>query len=172
MQIQAGGDRSMFECETRLNGLMLGFLRKILQDIDDSQLGVPIVEGGNPPAFTLGHLVVVNDYALKSLGEARLAPAEWHKRFRPGASPKDDQSPWPAKSELLQLLENGCQRIVTAAAKADPERMNQPHNSDFFKETPVKTVGDTIAHLMTSHLAFHIGQISAWRRVQGKPHFI
>jgi DinB superfamily len=159
----------MFDREVRLNGLLFRLLQKLLLDIDDSLLSRPLADNGNPPAFTLGHLAIVNDYALKSFGEPRLAPAEWHKRFRPGASPKDDPSPLPSKAELLQLLETGGQKIREAATKADPERMNQPHNSDFFKDTPVKTVADTVAHLMTSHFAFHIGQISAWRRLQGKP---
>jgi uncharacterized damage-inducible protein DinB len=160
----------MFERESRLNGLMFGFLLKVLEDADDEQLSVPLTNGGNPPAFILGHLAVINDYALRFLGEQRVAPQEWHKRFRPGASPKDDSSPFPTKAELLQVLQAGHERILALAKDADPERMNQPQTSDFFKGTPVETIGDVLAHMMTSHLAFHTGQISAWRRLQGKPH--
>jgi hypothetical protein len=159
----------MFEREIRLNGLMYGLMQKVVQEFDDTQLQRPLAEGGNSPAFILGHLAIVNDYALKNLGQQRIASAEWHKRFRPGASPKDDSSPLPTKAELLETLEKGRRQIYEAVANADPEKMNQPQTSDFFKDSPVKTIGDVVAHLLTTHLAFHLGQISAWRRLQGKP---
>lgn len=159
----------MFDRELRLYGLMYGILQKLLADIDEKRLTHPLCEGGNPPAWILAHLAVVNDYALKNLGEQRVAPAEWHKRFRPGASPTADPAPLPSKAELIETLETGRRRIVEAVEKVDPEKMAQPQNSDFFKNSPIKTVGDVIGHLLTTHFAFHLGQISAWRRVEGKP---
>jgi hypothetical protein len=159
----------MFEREIRLNGLMYGLLHKLLHEVDETRFQHPLVESGNSPAWILSHLAVVNDYCLKNLGEQRILPAEWHKRFRPGATPKDDPSPLPSKAELLETLEAGRRRISEAVAKADPEKMEQPQNSDFFKDSPVKTIGDVVAHLLTTHFAFHLGQISAWRRLEGQP---
>lgn len=159
----------MFERELRLNGLMNGYLSRLLQDSDDAALAVPIAGGGNPPAWILAHLVVTNDYALRLLGEPRLAPAEWHKRFAPGVTPTDDPSLLPSKTELLEKLGDGRRQLAAAAPKADPARMAEPQTSPFFKDTPVETVGDVVAHLLTTHLALHMGQLSAWRRVQGRP---
>ncbi len=158
----------MFEHEIRLNALMHGLLTKILADVDDSQMDIPPAEGVNPPAFTLAHLVVTNDYALRILGQPRTAPAEWHKRFRPGASPKDDLSPYPSKAALLEAFDASCRKLRECAAAADPQSMNQPHNAELLKGSPVVTTGDALAHLLASHLAFHVGQLSAWRRMQGK----
>jgi uncharacterized damage-inducible protein DinB len=162
----------MFEREIRLNGLMYGLLQKLSNEFDDAAFQRPLTEGGNSPAYILGHLAIVNDYALRNLGQQRIASAEWHKRFRPGASPKDDTSPLPTKAELLEVLEKGRRLICEACMSVDPEKMNQPQTSDFFKDSPVKTVGDVVGHLLTTHLAFHLGQISAWRRMQGKPPII
>jgi hypothetical protein len=158
----------MFEREVRLNGLMNGMLSLLLKDVDDAELAVPIASGGNPPAWILAHVVVANDYALRMLGGDRVAPAEWHKRFGRGMSPKEDQNPLPSKAELVAKLEQGRQQIATAAARVDPARMNEPHNVEFFKDTPVECIGDVVAHLMTTHLSIHLGQLSAWRRVQGR----
>jgi hypothetical protein len=36
----------------------------------------------------------------------------------------------------------------------------------------VKTMGDIVTHLLTTHFAFHIGQISAWRRLEGQSFLI
>jgi DinB superfamily len=160
----------MFERELRLNGLMYGLMQKLLHEIDETRFQHPLVEGGNSPAWILSHLAVVNDYCLKNLGEQRILPAEWHKRFRPGAAPKDDPSPMPTKTELLETLEKGRRQICETIAKVDPERMEQPQNSDFFKDSPVKTIGDVVAHLLTTHFAFHLGQISSWRRLEGQPY--
>jgi DinB superfamily len=160
---------NMFERELRLNGLMNGYLARLLADFDDSQLEQPIVTGGNPPAWILAHLAVANDYALRMLGEPRLAPAEWHKRFGPGRSPREDPNPLPSKMELAEKLTNGHQALAAAVPKADPERMNEPQTVEFFKGTPVETIGDVVAHLLATHLAMHLGQLSAWRRAQGRP---
>ena len=159
----------MFERELRLNGLMNGYLARLLNDLDDAHCAVPIAEKGNPPAWVLAHLVVTNDYGLRVLEEERVAPPEWRKRFGPSTSPWDDPSPLPSKTELVQKLEESRQRLTAGATKADPARMNQPHGIDFFKGSPVETNADFIAHLLTTHLAGHLGQLSAWRRVQGKP---
>jgi hypothetical protein len=163
-------EASMFERELRLNGLMHGYLSRLLQDLDDAQLDVPVASAGDPPAWILAHLVVANDYALRLLGAPRIASAEWHKRFGRGVSPKDDQSPLPSKTELVQKLEEGRQLLVATAVKAEPDRMEEPNKVDFFKDTPVTTVGDVVGHLLTTHLAVHIGQLSAWRRMLGRPH--
>jgi hypothetical protein len=162
----------MFDRELRLYGLMYGLMQKLLAEVDESRFQHPLCEGGNSPAWILSHLAVVNDYCLKNFGEQRIASAEWHKRFRPGAMPKDDPSPLPSKAELLEVLEKGRRRIMETAASVDPEKMNQPQTSDFFKDSPVKTVGDVVAHLLTTHFAFHVGQISAWRRLEGQSFLI
>jgi len=159
----------MFEREIRLNGLMNRLLTGMLADMDEVQLLAPISDVGNPPAWILGHLAVCNDYALRILGGPRLAPAEWHKRFGRGMSPKDDPSPLPTKRELVEKLAEGRDQLAPAAAKVDPERMNQPHNVELFKDSPLQTQGDILAHLMTTHFAGHVGQLSVWRRTYGKP---
>ena len=162
----------MFDRELRLYGLMYGLLQNLLKDIDEIRFHHPLCEGGNSPAWILSHLAVVNDYCLKNFGEQRIAPAEWHKRFRPGALPKNDPAPLPSKAEVMEVLEKGRRRIFETAANVDPEKMDQPHTADIFKDSPVKTVGDVVAHLLTTHFAFHIGQISSWRRLEGKLHLI
>ena len=130
----------MFEREIRLNTFMYGLLPKLLHEVDEARFQHPLVESGNSPAWILAHLAVVNDYCLKNLGEQRILPAEWHKRFRPGAKPQDDPSPLPSKAELLETLEKGRRQIGEVIAKVDPARMEQPQNSDFFKDSPIKTI--------------------------------
>ncbi len=46
--------------------------------------------------------------------------------------------------------------------------MEQPHAVEILKPTNLKTNGDVLAHLMCTHMAFHIAQLSACRRKSGK----
>jgi hypothetical protein len=50
--------------------------------------------------------------------------------------------------------------------------MSQPQTAELLKNTPLKTIGDVMDHLLTTHFAFHIGQLSAWRRLEGKSFLI
>jgi hypothetical protein len=48
--------------------------------------------------------------------------------------------------------------------------MSEPHTLELrFLKGPLPTVGDLLAHLMTTHEAAHLGQLSAWRRLLGLP---
>jgi len=46
--------------------------------------------------------------------------------------------------------------------------MDQPHSVQILKETPIRTNGDLLAHLMSTHQSFHLAQLSACRRKAGK----
>jgi hypothetical protein len=56
------------------------------------------------------------------------------------------------------------------AKSADDEALNQPHGVELLNDTVLNTVGDVVAHLMTTHLAFHAAQLSAWRQGSGHKH--
>jgi DinB superfamily len=154
----------VFEQEVKLNGLMIGMMSQSLANVDDAELAKPAFPGWNPPAWILGHLAVTNDFALRNLGEPPVTSSEWRKRFRPGAKPEEDKSPYPTKAELLSTLQTGRERIIAGIAKVDPEKLKQPHGVDLLQGSPLKTVGDVLSHLLTTHYAFHMGQLSAWRR--------
>jgi hypothetical protein len=47
--------------------------------------------------------------------------------------------------------------------------MAKPQSFPFFVNTPIKTVGDCVALLMTTHFSTHIGQLSLMRRQLGRP---
>ncbi len=49
-----------------------------------------------------------------------------------------------------------------------PEVLDAPHAIELLKTTVLKTNGDVLAHLMTTHESFHLAQLSACRRKAGK----
>ncbi len=159
----------MFERESRLFGLMITYCRQLTDDLADHQLHERAAPGANSPGWILGHLAVATDYALRLLGHEPQCPESWHRRFGMGSTPPPSASEYPSKAELLGALSRGHELTCAAAAAAPADRLREPHGSELFKRTPVQTVGDLVAHLMTTHIAMHLGQLSFWRRLNGRP---
>ena len=157
----------MFEREIRLYRFMLGYLRSIAKDLDDGQLMLPPSEGVNPPAWVLAHLAIVNDSALRILGVGPVCPREWHSAFGMGKKPSELTIMYPSKVELLEKIEEGHALVCETAKSADPAAMDKPHSFAPFKGSPIETMGDLMAHLLTTHFASHVGQLSLMRRQLG-----
>ncbi len=162
----------MFERELTLYQFTLNHLRLLAADIDDAQLHVPPFEGANPPVWILGHLAVATDYAGRILGLEPQCPKPWHAQFGPGSKPAELKSPLPGKAELVTAIERGNRRVSEAVPKASADVLSQPHSVEILKPTNLKTLGDVLAHLMTTHQAFHVAQLSMCRRKSGKPWFV
>lgn len=162
----------MFERELTLYKFNLKYLRYLSADLEEADMGVAPFAGANPPVWILGHLAISTDFAGGLLGLEPVCPEEWRKPFAPGNLPTALPSPCPGKGQLLQAIENGHGRVSEAAPHASAEAMNTPHDIAFFKPTVLATVGDVLAHVMTTHIAFHLAQLSACRRKAGKPPLI
>ena len=158
----------MFERELTLYEFNLNYLRMLMADLAESDLGMAPFEGGNPPVWILGHLATATDYAARLLGLEATCPRRWQKQFAPGTKPADLKPPLPTKSELLAAIEEVHRRVSQAAQSASAEAMNKPHDLELLKPTVLTTNGDVVAHLMTTHIAFHLAQLSACRRKSGK----
>jgi hypothetical protein len=160
----------MLEYERSAYAWVLDYARKLADGIAEADMAVQPAPGMNTPLWILGHLAIVADYAAKLLGEPRECPRPWHVAFGPGSKPDTVPEPAPTKAELLAALESQHARISAAAARVDAERLRQPHP---FELAPLKaafpTVGELLTHMMTTHPAMHLGQLSAWRRLRGLP---
>ncbi len=148
---------------------MFGYLSKLVGDMTDEELARPVPGAVNPPAYILGHLAICNDSALDLLGQPAICPPAWHEAFAPGRTPSEVDFEYPSKDELLTKIGEGVERICASAPHASPEAMARPQTFPFFKNTPIKTVGDCVALLMTTHFSLHAGQLSVMRRQLGRP---
>lgn len=157
----------MFAQEITLFHFMNGYLQKVLTGFSDEALTQPVPGAVNPPAYILGHLAISNDFALSLLKQPTVCPKSWAVAFGPGSSPDKMKIEFPSRIALLEALQTGYERIVAAAPDADPEAMAQPHSVAVFQGTPIQTVGDCVALLMTTHFSLHIGQLSLMRRQRG-----
>lgn len=157
----------MFESACNVCGFMTQYSLRALADVDESRLDHQPLPDVNTPRWILGHLAISSDYALQALGVPTRCPKEWHKRFGPGSAPISD-GPNPSKDELIKAVIDGYAAACAASCHADAALMARPHAAAILKDTPIKTIGDLVTHLLTTHIAFHLGQLSAWRRQIGR----
>lgn len=159
---------SMFDNEIVLHKFMLGYVRMLLSDVPEEEMDQQSIAGGNPPRWILTHLAICTDYAARALGSDLRCPKDWHKTYGPGSSPGAKLETVPSKDELLAALSAGVDRVNELAASADPSKLGGPHGLAILATSPIQTVQQFVAHLMTTHIAGHVGQLSAWRRAMGR----
>ena len=156
----------MFERECALYDFLREYAHRLTGDLSDSDLGRQPAPGINPPGWILGHLVVAADYGLQLLGVAKVCPDAWHARFKPTSVP--DGGPYPPLAELLAKYDEVHAALPAAALRATSEWAGNPHPFEPLREA-LPTQGMLMAHLLTTHEAIHLGQLSAWRRAAGLP---
>ena len=145
----------------------LTYAQKLVADVPDAQLSAQPVAGRtlNHAAFVLGHLTWTSRRALTYLGEGSASAVEGGDLFGMGAVPHSERSRYPSKEKLLGELEDAHARLAAAITKAMPESLQQPAPERARGRFP--TMGHMLLHMLTSHEATHLGQLSAWRRALG-----
>lgn len=157
----------MFEHQRRIYEFNLFYAEKLADELSETQLDWQPAADVHPARWVLVHLALSTDYAGKLLGLKRQCPKEWHASYGPGSPAVDASAPKPTKVELLESLRTGHQRIADAVAGVDAATLEQPHGVVFMESSPLTTKGDLLSHLMTSHEATHLGQLSILRRQLG-----
>lgn len=160
----------MFETERRLYAFLLDYAHSLVADIDDADLARIPIPGMNHPGWILGHLALAADYGVAQLDGTVTLPETWSKQFGPGSPALFDRAAYPSKDSLIQTHRDAHARLSAASETATPEVMARPHTLSLaFLKGKIDTKGELVSHLMTTHEATHIGQLSAWRRATGRP---
>jgi hypothetical protein len=145
----------------------LGYAEKLAADLSDEELAVQPHAGMNHAAWTLGHVALGSDFVALLLAAPTVTDKRWMATYGPRSMPVSDRSRYASKDELLATMRTTHARAIELLAAATAEQLAGPNETPFF---PVEfpTVGALITHLMTTHAALHLGQLSAWRRALGK----
>lgn len=170
----------MDETFRTLYALNLGYCRRLIQDIEESEMYVQPSPGVNPPAWLLGHLAFCTDYALDLVGQPRRLPESWHEWFGMQSKPVPEPSEQelgpskekrlPTKEELWNRHAEGHEAVAEASKTVSAEVLAEPNPLPIeFLVRALPTKGDLLAHLMATHEAAHLGHLSNWRRQTGRP---
>jgi hypothetical protein len=155
--------------------LSLGYADRLLKGVPAERFARFAVVGGqivesNHPAFVYGHL---NLYALKILHQigcpAPPVPEHFEIRFSKDAKCVDDPDLdlYPSMDEIVTFFHEG-HRMVTGALRSTPDDVfQQPNPAEGRMKELFPTIGSVQAFYCGGHMMMHLGQVSAWRRMEG-----
>ena len=158
----------MFAHELKLFAFHRDFAHLLADPVPADRFAEQPAAGVNHPAWILGHLAVSADFGLRFSGATTVCPPGWQPLFAPGSLPQADPGVYPGKNELLAAYDTVHEKLTAAVPHADPAALSGPQPLGFLRPH-IDTVGDLLSHILSTHEAFHLGQLSTWRRVLGFP---
>jgi hypothetical protein len=145
---------------------LLKSAERMLEGLDDSHRALEPQPGIKTAGWLIGHLAVTGDFARKLYGRPPMCPVEWRTAFNPGSQPSGEANTYAPMTTLTTAFREVYADLAAAAAESDPfsitvENPFAPARAAF------PTAGEFLAYLMTGHLAYHLGQLVAWRAAAG-----
>ena len=157
----------MFEHSITLNEFNRAYLANLLADVPDDQLDAQPAPGLHSVRWILAHLAIVVDYGFKQLDLPFICPKAWHVAYGPASQSGTDDRVVPSREELLAAINDGYAKLCVALKDATPEKSGDLHEVELLKSTPLKTKGQLVSHILATHFATHLGQLSTLRRLLG-----
>ena len=147
------------------------YLPKLVGDLSEAQMWAAIEPAGgepaNHPAWILSHL---NTYLpiIAALVEDREFADPREAPFGMLSRPESRSGLYPPRDELVATYVAGHQQVDRLLRNADPSILERPMRLPRWAPL-MPQVGMALSYLMLYHEGLHLGQLSAWRRVQGLP---
>lgn len=142
---------------------------KLITDLTDDQMVAQPAPKTNHPAWVLGHLLLVERSFLALVGGEAI-PAfiddAWRATYGANSQPVADKSKYKSKQFYVEQLAAAREKIIARLKQMQPEDFHKPHPDPARRER-FPTVGHAVMLYGTWHEAYHSGQLSTWRRVQG-----
>jgi DinB superfamily len=146
----------------------LDFLREQVADVAAPDLVAQPAGMVNHPVWTIGHLIFICQLLGGVVGLSEWLPVDWEKRFGSGSIPVSDGSLYENKDNLLALLGEAQQKITLVVEQLDDSVLNKPFPDETYLDV-FPSIRHAFTQVLTAHTAFHIGQVSVWRRLMGLP---
>jgi hypothetical protein len=144
----------------------LDFLRRLVADVPEESMTCQPFGATNHPAWTIGHVLYSFQLIAGEMGLEAWLPVAWEKQFGTGSVPSATRADYPSKAELLALLADGERRIRERLVALGESGLAGPLPDVRYRHI-FPTLGHAVLHVLTSHAAAHVGQVSVWRRVAG-----
>ena len=146
----------------------LDFLREQVADVTAADMVAQPNGITNHPAWVIGHLT----YTCQELGDAiglpEWLPNDWARRFGTGSVPVADASLYETKNHALAMLGDAQSRITQAVDQLDDSHLDEPFPAESYRVI-FPTIRHALTQVLAGHTAYHIGQVTIWRRAMGLP---
>ncbi|MEM6334081.1 MAG: DinB family protein [Planctomycetota bacterium] len=141
------------------------YAKNLTADLSAEQMVAQPAAGANHPAWVLSHLNAYHPVIAGLLqGEVPTDPIEHEFGMR--SKPVADVSAYASRDELIAAFEAGHAAMRAALEAVTEERLLAPMPIErWAKKFP--HVGSMLPYVYARHEGMHLGQVSAWRRLQG-----
>ena len=146
-----------------------------LQFLGEQLDGVPSADmvkqpGGiqNHPAWVIGHLTFTCQMIGGVIGIEPWLPDGFEKRYGSGSTPVSNAGAYESKEDALARLGEARDRIIRAVEGLSDAQLAQPFPAPAYRYV-FPSIRHALTQVLAGHTAFHIGQISVWRRAMGLP---
>ncbi|MBL8758938.1 MAG: DinB family protein [Phycisphaerae bacterium] len=129
----------------------------------------------NHPAFVFGHLALYPAIVLRSCAldhapaaDAAAPPSDFERLFGRRVPCRDDPAGtiYPPMDAIVSSYQRAWRAGLDALRALPDDTWTQP-NRDEARNQTFTTVGFAAVFLLCNHSAVHLGQVSAWRRMEG-----
>lgn len=148
------------------NRYLLALAEPSLVGLQDVHLALEPEPGTKTAGWIIGHLAVSADFGRHLCGLPAICPVVWRSEFNPGTQPSHDVSRYPSMAELCETFWRVHNDLLIAASSADVAALAAENPYAPAREA-FPLAGDFVAYLLSSHLAYHLGQLVAWRAAAG-----
>ena len=141
---------------------------KLVADLSEDQMVLQLASHGAPvnhPAWIFSHLNVYLPLIAGIIEQKEFEDPKTHP-FGMQSKPESDASIYASKQELIDEFVAGHQRVASLLKQCDDSVFEQVVPLPRWREM-MPTAGYALPYLMLNHENAHLGQLSAWRRVQG-----
>jgi hypothetical protein len=123
----------------------------------------------NSAAFNIGHLSTYGDRVCAMLGRNDLVTPMPYSvdLFKAGAPCLDQPGLYPSKDVLVSTFFERQRRAIAAFRDTTEASLAAENPAEGRFKEMFPTVGGAVSFLLGGHVAMHLGQVSAWRRVMG-----
>lgn len=150
------------EAEAAQCRYLLRTCERWLAGLEDRDRALEPVPGTKTAGWLLGHLAITGDFGRRLCGLPPMVPKEWRAAFAPGTTPSRDPASYPPMRELLEAVRAVYADLAAQAPASRAESLEAPNPFEPARGA-FPTGRSFVGYLLTSHLAYHLGQLSQWR---------
>ena len=155
--------------------LSLGYAQRLLTDVSSDRFARLSAPGGQPvqsnhPAFIYGHLSIYAPRILEDLGTSGPAiPDGFAELFSKDSDCRDDADGtlYPNQDAVTEFFFAGYEAVSAALQAADDSVFQGPNPLGGRMAELFPSLGSLHNFYVGGHVMIHMGQMSAWRRMEG-----
>ena len=153
----------------------VGYAERLLVGVPAARFARLAAVGGtvidsNHPAFVYGHLSLYAPKILHQIGSpAPPVPEHFEIRFSKDAKCVDDLDLdlYPLMDEIVTFFLEGHRMVTGALRSTRDDVFQQPNPAEGRMKDLFPTIGSVQTFYCGGHMMMHLGQVSAWRRMEG-----